>query len=120
MRIEEICQLGVENVSQADSMWVFDLKTDLDPAIKSRAGRRRFPIHKTVLGDWKFEQWLRSRIKSKSKDDLLFDDLELGKDDRYASAYGKRFNRHLPSIGLEDKQLVFHSFRHTAIKASFL
>lgn len=117
MRIEEICQLHLKNVSLESGIWVFDLKSDSDLAIKSQAGRRRVPIHKKLLDDWNFEAWLKSRIRSNAKDDLLFDDVELGKDGRYASAYGKRFNRDLRSIGIDDKRLVFHSFRHTAIDA---
>jgi len=68
---------------------------------KTEAGVRKLPVHPKLI-----EARLMVYIDGIDPDNLLFSNTS-------SDAFGKHFARQLDSIGITDKKLVFHSFRHT-------
>ena len=68
---------------------------------KNRGSRRKMPIHPFLI-DMGFLDY----VKGLPQDGPLFPGLN-------SKAYTPRFGRMLDKIGLDDPNLVFHSFRHT-------
>ncbi len=97
-RIEELCSLKVEDVSNA-SFKITDAKT--------RAGIREVPIHSKIRD-------LVQRLKRSSKDGYLVSGLTFNKYGDRSNAIGKRFGRLKTAEGFGE-QHVFHSFRKTLI-----
>jgi integrase len=93
-RIEELCSLKVENVSNI-TLTVVDAKTE--------AGWRHIPIHSKI-------RKLVARMKADSTNEYLFPNLTFNKYQDRSNAIGKRFGRLKKSLGY-DSNLVFHSIR---------
>ena len=68
---------------------------------KTDAGIRSVPIHPKLV-----EAGLLDYVASLNPEQPLFKDVS-------SDAYSKHFGRLLDSVGITDKKLVFHSFRHT-------
>ena len=95
LRIEEICQLKLTDVSD-DRLTVTDAKTE--------TGWREVPIHSHISG-------LVADMKEASKDGFLFTGLSTkNKYKKRSDAIGKRFQRLKTGLGYTDIH-VFHSFR---------
>ena len=122
MRINEIAQLELADlISHAGTMCfnVNDDGADGDDEMKSRrakrvktdAGRRIVPIHNALidLGLLDYAAVLRQEGHS-----ALFPELAGGRDGP-GQAASKHFARYCDRVGLGDRALVFHSFRHGAV-----
>lgn len=110
MRLDEICQLYVEDVRQVDGVWCFNVNDDKDKKLKNSASKRVVPIH-PVLVRCGFLQYADSVQKSAAP--RLWMNLSWREADGYGNAMGnwyRRFNRKYVS---KDDSKVFHSFRHT-------
>ncbi len=102
MRIEELCQLTVEDVSKA-ALQVTAGKTD--------AAVREVPIHPTIRD-------LVSSLKKNSEDGYLISGLHPGGyDGKRSAAMTKRFGRLKRELGFDDPAVVFHSLRASFIRA---
>ena len=108
-RIEEICQLHLDDIYKTENIWVIDINSKEDKKLKTKAGKRIIPVHPTLI-----EKGLLERI-----DELeglnkirLFPEL-IQQRDGYSQAASKWFGRYKKSIGITDSTKVFHSFRHT-------
>lgn len=110
MRLDEICQLYVEDVQQVDEVWCFSINAEKDKKLKNPASKRVVPIHPVLMS----AGLLRYVDKVKSSGDpRLWMNLSWRKADGYGNAVGnwyRRFNREYVS---KDEGKVFHSFRHT-------
>jgi integrase len=51
MRLNEICQLYVEDVKEIEGVWCFDINDDGDKRLKNKASRRLIPVHPEVAAD---------------------------------------------------------------------
>ena len=112
MRQEEICQLRLEDVRQAEGIWVFDLREGEGRQLKNSNAIRRVPIHHTLiaLGLLRYADQLREQPAH-----LLFPNLQPGgADDRLGHNYSKWFTRYRRDTALYAPGLDFHSFRHSA------
>jgi integrase len=110
MRLDEICQLYVEDVQQVDGVWCFNVNDEKDKKVKSSSSKRIVPIH-PVLSSCGLLEYV-DRIRSVG-DPRLWMNLSWRKEDGYGNAIGnwyRRFNREYIS---KDDGKVFHSFRHT-------
>jgi integrase len=96
MRIAEVCQLRRQDIKNQDGIICLDITADAG-SLKNRGSARRVPVHPGLL-DRGFMEFIDG------KKDLLFE-----VDD---SAASKRFGRFIRKIGIDDRKLVFHSFRH--------
>lgn len=113
-RLEELCQLARDNVRQVGDVWVLDINERDGRKLKNEFSERLVPIH-PVLVERGFVRWVRSRDTRR-----VFASFELrtnvsGKS--YGNAASSSFARFLDRIGLTDKTLKFHSFRHAFIEA---
>lgn len=110
MRLDEICQLYVEDVQQLDGEWCFNINDEKDKKVKSASSKRVIPIHPVLLSCGFLEYM--DVIKAHG-DPRLWVNLSWRREDGYGNAIGnwyRRFNREHVS---KDEGKVFHSFRHT-------
>ena len=110
MRLDEICQLYVEDVQQIDDVWSFNINDQKDKKLKNDASKRIVPVH-PVLISLGIIKYVESMVKSGVP--RLWMNLKWRQADGYANSIGnwyRRFNReHIT----KDEGKVFHSFRHT-------
>jgi len=110
MRLDEICQLYVEDVQQIDGVWCFNVNDEKDKKVKSASSKRVIPIHPVLLSCGFLEYMDVIKVHG---DPRLWVNLYWRKEDGYGNAIGnwyRRFNREHVS---KDEGKVFHSFRHT-------
>jgi integrase len=109
MRLEEICQLHVEDVKIEDEIWVIDVNDNDGKKLKTDSSRRVVPIHSELirLG---FVGYCKSQKNANQK--ILFSELKKGRDG-YSQSVSKWFGRYRESRGISGRGLDFHSFRHT-------
>jgi integrase len=110
LRREEICQLYVSDIKERDSIAYFDLVETDGRRLKTSTSIREVPVHPFLI-ELGFLDLVERRRKQKAK--FLFADIKpsapIGKrGDRLTKAFGT----HIRSIGVDDKKIVLHSFRH--------
>ena len=114
-RLNEICQLKTSDVRTKGGITYLDLSEfhdgvrAEDKSVKNAASARPAPIHPVVLAAG-FDDLVRRRRADGNE--MLFPELKYSALGGYGHEFSKWFGRHLDSIGLTDKALVFHSFRH--------
>lgn len=113
-RLNELCQLELNDIRQQDGIWVFDINSaGPGKQLKSKAAKRLIPIHPKLLelGLLTFVKQLRERGESR-----LFPELLVRRDGASQSA-SLWFGRYRKTIGLyqQTPKKDFHSFRTTLI-----
>jgi len=112
-RIEELCQLNLTtDVYQDEGIWVFDFNDLDDKNLKTKASKRRVPIHPMLLrlGILEYFEAVKARGYARPFEHVW--DAYKGKFSKNAS---KWVGRYIDGVGITDKRKVFHSFRHTAL-----
>jgi integrase len=112
MRLEEICQLRLKDVSTSGDYDVFKVVISEDTKLKNIQSERIIPIHQNLknLGFLDYCKYLR-----KLKYERVFYDLEKNRDG-YGRNMGRFFMDYLKKIEIYQFQSkVFHSLRHTFI-----
>ena len=112
LRIEEVCQLKVDDVRKIDGVWAFDVHSGAGQQLKTVSSNRLVPVHSYLI-----EMGLAEYVDSirGAGEIQLWPDLKRGADGLLSSAYSKRFSRLKRSVGITNRRIVFHSFRHTFI-----
>ncbi|MDK9709206.1 MAG: site-specific integrase [Desulforhopalus sp.] len=109
-RLEEICQLHLEDIRQEGDVWVFDINNRGEKVLKNLSSVRLVPIHPQLvdLGLLKYTEQLKARGETR-----LFPELRRRRDG-YGQMVGRWFQyfKKLRGIG---QGKTFHSFRHTFI-----
>ena len=108
-RIEEICQLHLEDVKQVDGIWCLDVNDGPGRSLKSKSSRRIVPVHLELirLGFLQYADMQRAAGKAQ-----LFP--ELGRTrGKYSHGASLWFGRLKRSLGFPLRKKTFHSFRHT-------
>lgn len=118
MRLNEICQLYLEDVKTERGIEFFAIRINLDSGekapdkrLKNTTAKRHVPIHPELkrLG---FMEYVESVRLTQSK--RLFPELPRSSVDNYSDAFQKFFRRFLDKIeGCELADVSFHGFRHT-------
>lgn len=110
MRLDEICQLYVEDVQQVEDVWCFSINDEKDKKVKTVTGKRVIPVHPTLLscGFIKYVDGLR-----KAGVPRLWMDLRWRSSDGYSNALGKWYQVFNRRHVTDDPKKVFHSLRHT-------
>jgi integrase len=103
MRGAEACQLRASDVKRVNGIDVISIN-DAAGSIKNRASLRDIPLHPKCRD-------LVKRAKSKAPDAYLFD-YPMWKHSR-AGKFQQRANAWLRQIGITDKNVTVHSWRHT-------
>jgi integrase len=111
MRLGEIAQLAVEDIVKLEDMWIFEVRPDksLGRRLKTKAARRRVPIHPHLVKFGLLEYWKAQKTAGHSD---MFPELKAGKDRGRGDATGKWFTRYRRDCGIIGDKKVFHSFRH--------
>jgi integrase len=111
MRINEICQLRIDDVYKDGKHYVFNIIESEDTKLKTNSSERIIPVH-PILIKLGFHDYVRT-LKELGKGRIFW---ELSKKrDGYSSKVSDWFNgKYLKSIGVHvPRKKVFHSFRHT-------
>jgi integrase len=112
MRVNEICQLRVEDVRQEAGVHFFDVWEGDGQTIKTQAGVRRVPIHSELMR----VGFLAYRAEL--EEGQLFPALRPGGPDRKPSwNFSKRFTIYRRSVGVDRPGVSFHSFRKNVVTA---
>ena len=110
-RIEELCQLHLSDIRETEGVHYFNISDEGDDQrLKNKESRRFIPIHKKLieLGFLDYVEARRSQGET-----LLFSLTQMS--ERYSHMPSKWFGRYRRSLGIDDKDKAFHSFRHTFI-----
>jgi integrase len=109
MRLDEICQLYLDDIVEEDGIPAISINTLKDKKLKNRASERTIPINPKLieLGFLEYVATLRERGQQR-----LFPELQKRRDG-YGQKASRWFSEYRKSLGITDRQKVFHSFRHT-------
>lgn len=111
-RLEEICQLHLEDICKEEDIWVFDINNKDGRQLKNQASRRLIPIHPHLM-----ELGLLGDVEQLKKSGALrlFPELRNTHRGKYGHYVGRWFSSYLTKYGVKSETKVFHSFRHTFI-----
>jgi integrase len=114
-RLNELCQLQLTDVQLNAGYHILNLSEfgsdgvrRLGFSLKNDGSDRLVPIHKKLI-EAGFLDYAEARRR---KHELRLFDLHKGPDGGWAHHFSKNFGRHIRRIGLTDRGLTFHSFRH--------
>jgi len=109
MRLDEICQLYIEDIQQINNIWCFNVNDEKDKKLKNIASRRIIPIHPFLItrGLLAYVERLKSQ-----KQERLWPNLTFCKINGYSNSFGKWYQRFNRKHITQNKRKVFHSFRH--------
>lgn len=111
MRLNEICQLHVEDVTQTSAgIWYISVNADNGKRLKNVYSKRFVPLHPELerLGFLKFV-----KAQSAPGNRRLFDEIRASSHGYLSDQISKWFNRtYLPSVNAKSEKIAFHSFRH--------
>ncbi|WP_321324437.1 site-specific integrase [uncultured Parasphingorhabdus sp.] len=114
-RAGEIAQLFVKDIKKIDDIWVFDLVEDNHDgdgtkSLKTDSSRRVVPIHSTLI-----KLGLLDYAKLKHQEGLtrLFPEILPCSRGMMSTQVSKFWRRYLERLGIKEKGLALHSFRHT-------
>lgn len=112
-RLEEICQLALDDIRREADIWVLDINGAGEKRLKTPAAKRLIPLHRVLieLGLPAYVDKLRA-----AGHDRLFPELTRQRDG-YSARVSKWFARYRHRCGVTDKSKTFHSFRHTFVDA---
>ncbi|GFO58751.1 hypothetical protein GMST_10760 [Geomonas silvestris] len=110
-RIDELCQLHLEDFYQVDGLWVISINSNGDKKLKNLASARIIPLHTRLmaLGLVDYISCLKKKGYAR-----LFPELKKRRDG-YSQDASKWFLRFRVRCGVTGKNKPFHSFRHTVI-----
>lgn len=113
-RLNEIAQIHLADIRQQDGIWCFDLNDEgEDKHLKTENARRLVPIHSRLI-----ELGLLDHVEERKArgDKKLFPDFRYDPKNGWGRHLGRWFNDTLlPKLELKQKELVFHSLRHTVV-----
>lgn len=111
LRLNEACQLRVDDVREVDGVPVIYVRAEADgQRLKTQAAERRVPVHPELVRIGFLHLVSRQRAAGH---DRLFPELPAGKLGNYSDPFSKWFARFLEKAGVTARGVVFHSFRHT-------
>lgn len=115
-RVEELCQLGIEDVKEINGVWVLDLNEDGgEKRLKTGSSRRLVPLHPFIVEELQFPAHVKQlRVQGELR---VFPELKRIAF-RWSHSFSQWFTRYRKRCGVIEKlpkSKVFHSFRHTFI-----
>lgn len=109
MRLNEICQLMKLDIQNHDGIWVINIDDTGDKKLKTSSSIRLIPIHHKLI-EMGFIDYVSGRNTER-----LFPELPKCGKGSYSYRFSKEFAIILKHLGLKEKGLCFHSFRHSFI-----
>ncbi|MFU2207715.1 DUF6538 domain-containing protein [Solidesulfovibrio sp. C21] len=113
MRLEEICQLYIEDLIVEDGLYCISVNDGKDKRLKTPAANRMVPLHPVLIDKFKFHDFVSKQAQKGCG--RIFSELKK-QSGRYSHYVSRWFNSDfLVKIGVktENSKKVFHSFRHT-------
>ncbi|WP_224982706.1 site-specific integrase [Geomonas agri] len=110
LRLNEICQLHIEDVVKVDDYWCFDINDTGDKRLKNAASARLIPIHPKLIELGLIDYYETMKAAKKPR---LWMNLDLIRLHGYTNGIGKWYARYNRDCVTEDPKKVFHSMRHT-------
>lgn len=112
-RLEEFAQLKRSDVRREGDIWYFDINDDGEKQLKNEQSKRRVPLHPRLkkLGFLKYVE----ATAPKPEDDLFPELRPGGPDNKLGYYFSKWFSRYRQDVGVYEKKLDYHSFRHGVI-----
>ncbi|BBO80218.1 integrase [Desulfosarcina ovata subsp. sediminis] len=113
-RLDELCQILIEDVVQRDGMWCLDIRDDNAERKSVKTGERRIvPLHPFIIDGLGFPEFVQGIDKRKKR---VFHEL-VYVNNRWGHGLGQWFGRFKKRVGIESTggMKSFHSFRHTLI-----
>lgn len=109
-RLEEICQLHLEDIRQENGVLVFDINDKHEKRLKTLSSARLVPIHPMLIEQGLIQYVYELKTKGEKR---LFPELRQRRDG-YGQSVSKWFQRYKKTCGIDEGK-TFHSFRHTFI-----
>jgi|GEM_PF-2360777 len=109
-RMEEMCQLYVNQVVEIDGIWCLDIDEKYPDQSVKTSEKRIIPLHPFLINDLKFHLF----VKSLPPEGRIWTNL-IRVNSRYGHGFGKWFGDFKKRSGIDSRKKVFHSFRHTVI-----
>jgi integrase len=109
MRLNEICQLYVEDVQQVEGIWCFSINGAKDKRLKNQSSERVLPVHSKLIDLGFIEHW--ENVK-KAGAPRLWPNLTWMDVHGYSNGFGNWYQRFNRRYVTDDPKKVFHSFRH--------
>lgn len=112
MRLNEICQLFVNDIDVVEGIQVIHVRIDEEgiKTLKNDNSERIVPIHKSLI-ELGFLDYVKSIKEQNHKQ--LFPELGVSARHSFSDNFSKWFSRFLTTSNLKRPGLCFHSFRHT-------
>jgi integrase len=113
LRLEEGCQLHVDDVRTEDGIAFLDIRPGDGKQLKSRAAVRRVPLHPVLIAAGFLRQVEDAR---RNRSTLVLAELEGrrgGPDKRLGATVTKAFTTYRRAIGLYEPGRDFHALRHS-------
>ncbi|MDD2900655.1 MAG: site-specific integrase [Desulfuromonadaceae bacterium] len=110
MRLDEICQLYINDIQQIENIWSFNINDEKDKKLKNISSRRVVPIHSFLI-----EHGLLGHVQAmhRAGHERLWPCLTYSEKVGYSNTFGKWYQRFNRQHIAQDKRKVFHSFRHS-------
>lgn len=113
-RIEELCQLTVDDVKEVNGHWVFDINMrEGNKRLKSSHAVRFVPIHPAIISSG-FVDYVRDVATLVGEKGRVFPYLRDDAVNGLSDVPSEAFKRYRTRIGITHPKKVFHSFRGTA------
>ncbi|MEN6541795.1 site-specific integrase [Parvibaculum sp.] len=109
-RLEEFAQLVRSDIRLEGSIWYFDINDEDGKQVKNEQSKRRVPIHPEVL-KLGFLVYL-NEVTSNPNDQVFPELTPGGADGKLGHNFSKWFTRYRKDIGVYERGLDYHSFRH--------
>ena len=115
-RLEEIARLHMADIGEEDGIpYIFIRPHEEDGhTVKTVSARRRTPIHPNLMNEFGFRSFVEERRSERQK--YVFPVMNRGKvgtKGAISHNFSRWYGMYLDEIGLKDKKLTFHSFRHS-------
>ena len=115
-RLEEIARLHMADIGEEEGIsYIFIQAHDDDGhTIKTASARRRVPLHPRLMDDFGFCAFVEEGRRERRK--YVFPVMNGGKvgaKGGISHNFSRWYGVYLDEIGLKDKKLTFHSFRHS-------
>lgn len=110
LRLNEICQLHIEDVVRIDDCWCLDINGLGNKRLKNSASERVIPVHPKLieLGFIKYYEDKKAKGHPRVWMNLTYLDLH-----GYTNSIGNWYRRFNREYVTDDPKRVFHSMRHT-------
>ena len=110
-RLEEICQLYVDDVKEVKGIWVLDINEQRSDQSVKTSERRLVPLHPFLVDDLKFIDFIKTIDDQAGR---IFPKLKRI-NNRYGHKVGDWFNRYKKRCRIiaQPRKKSSHSFRHT-------